>query len=154
MICNYVKGGGSRFWLAIFNYFSLYRLKIMSIDSLKKLVLYSLFIQSPLLYLSKLCKIDCYRNALNIDSTNVFDKMLVLVPFRCNLDTFKCFTFFFMAYIICFSLHNSFKTICTYVALLRCWSLLTDMLESNTSHVTDINEEATPIINSTSCSGR
>ena len=24
---NYVKGGGTRFWLAIFNYFSLYRLK-------------------------------------------------------------------------------------------------------------------------------
>ena len=32
VICNYVKGGGSRFWLVIFNYFSLYRLKITSIN--------------------------------------------------------------------------------------------------------------------------
>ena len=26
-ICNYVKGGGGRFWLVIFSYFSLYRRK-------------------------------------------------------------------------------------------------------------------------------
>ena len=32
VIYNYVKGGGSRFWLVVFNYFSLYRLKTMSIN--------------------------------------------------------------------------------------------------------------------------
>ena len=32
VICNYVKGEGSRLWIIIFNYFSPYRLKIMSIN--------------------------------------------------------------------------------------------------------------------------
>ena len=31
-ICNYVNGRESQFWLVIFNYFLLYRLKIMSIN--------------------------------------------------------------------------------------------------------------------------
>ena len=35
VIYNYVTGGGSRFWLVIFNYFSLYRLKTMSINKNK-----------------------------------------------------------------------------------------------------------------------
>ena len=34
MIYNYVKGGGSQFWLVVFNYFSLYRLKTMSINKI------------------------------------------------------------------------------------------------------------------------
>ena len=32
MIYYYVKGGGSRFWLVVFNYFSLYQLKTMPIN--------------------------------------------------------------------------------------------------------------------------
>ena len=32
VICNYVKRGGSRFWLVTFNYFSLNRLNTMSIN--------------------------------------------------------------------------------------------------------------------------
>ena len=35
VICNYVKGGQSRFWLVIFSYFSLYQLKTMSINKIR-----------------------------------------------------------------------------------------------------------------------
>ena len=41
--CNYVKGEGSRFWLNIFNYLSLYRLKIMSVNE-KEIMFTLLFI--------------------------------------------------------------------------------------------------------------
>ena len=39
-------------------------------DSLEELALYSLFIQLPLLFSSKLCKIERHCNALDIDSKN------------------------------------------------------------------------------------
>ena len=34
VICNYVKGGGSRFWLVIFNYFSLYHELVETFNTL------------------------------------------------------------------------------------------------------------------------
>ena len=58
-------------------------------DSFKELALYSVFIQLPLIFSSKLCKIEHHCNALDIDSTNVFDKMLAPFFFRCNLDPFR-----------------------------------------------------------------
>ena len=66
-------------------------------DSRKELALYSLLIQLLLLLSSKLSKIERHCNALDIDSTNVFDKILVLFQFRCNLDPFKCFTVIFFS---------------------------------------------------------
>ena len=51
-------------------------------DSLKELALHLLFIQLTLLFSSKLCKTERHCNALDIDSRNVFDKMLVPSLFR------------------------------------------------------------------------
>ena len=65
---------------------------------------------------------------------------------------FNC-DFLIMAYISFFSLHNSFKTIFTSATFLRCWSFLTVILETNTSHVSDFKEVATPIIDYVICSG-
>ena len=69
-------------------------------DSLKELAFYSLFIQVPPLFSSKLCKIERHCIALDIDSTNVFDKMLVPFLFRCNLDLFRCLTVTFLSWFI------------------------------------------------------
>ena len=66
-------------------------------DSLKELALHSLFIQLPLLYLSKLCKIERHCDALDRDFTNVFVKMLVPFLFRCNLDPLRCLTVTFFS---------------------------------------------------------
>ena len=62
------------------------------LDSLKELTICSLFIQLPLLFSPKLYKTERHCNGLDIDSTNVFDKMLVLFLFRCNLDPFRYLT--------------------------------------------------------------
>ena len=69
-------------------------------DSLKELALYSLFLQLPLLFSSKRCKIERHCNTLDIDSTKVFDKMLVSFLFRCNLDPFSCLTVIFFSWFI------------------------------------------------------
>ena len=65
-------------------------------ESLKELALYPLFIQLPLLFSSKLCKIERHCKALDIDYTNVFDKMLPFL-FKCNLDPFRCLTVIFFS---------------------------------------------------------
>ena len=68
--------------------------------SLKELALYSLFTQLPLLFSSKLCKIERQCNALDIDYTNVFDKIFASFLFRCNLDPFRCLTVIFFSWFI------------------------------------------------------
>ena len=83
--------------------------------------------------------------------------MLVPFLFSCNLDPFRCLTVIFFSWFIkynFFSLHNSFKTIFTSTTFLRCWSFLTVIFETDTSHVPDFKEVATPIIDSTICLGR
>ena len=69
-------------------------------DSLKELALYSLLIQLPLLFSSKLCKRERDCNALDIDLTNVFDKILVPFLFRCSLGPFRCLTVIFLSWFI------------------------------------------------------
>ena len=54
LACNYVKGEGCRFWLVIFHYFSLYRLKLMSINKYHFwLLLYTSFIKAEFLAFKK-----------------------------------------------------------------------------------------------------
>ena len=70
------------------------------LDSLKELALFSVFMQLPLLFSSKPCKIERHCNALDIDSTNVFDKILVPFLFRSNLDSFRCLTVILFSWFI------------------------------------------------------
>ena len=123
-------------------------------DTHKTFALFSLFIQIPLLFASKLCKVG-HCNALDIDSTNVFDKILAPFLFRCNLDPFRCLTVIFLSWFIQISFFLYVTPLKLYLPLLLSCGVdrFSVILETNTSRVSDFKEVATPIIDSVICSG-